>query len=544
MRYSICLLISCAFSAQAQHQHSAESPASRAVLLPGMGKHHHPIQTTNPETQKFFDQGLTLCFGFNHEEAIRSFARAAELDPTAAMPWWGMALAYGPNYNLPMEPEPAKRAWEAIQKARALSAGSPPVERDYIAALSARYSADPQADRKALDLAYANAMRGLMRKYPDDLDAAVLFAESLMDLNPWRLWSADGKAADGTPEIISTLELVLKRDPDHPGANHYYVHAIEASPHPERALASAERLKTLVPGAGHLVHMPGHIYLRTGDFESAAATNEIAVKADEDYLKRTSATGVYPLMYASHNIHFIAFARAEQGRYDESIAAARRLSDTVKPGVAEMPMLEAFVVVPYFVLLRFGQWDALLREPEPPATAGVWHTLWRYARAQALAGKADLPAARTEAARFEAELAKLPPDLPWGTNNTGKDVFHLASLLIQARLAELEHSTARALNLYRQAVAAQNALVYDEPPAWYYPVAESYGGALLRAGQAAEAEQVFRQALDQYPRAPRLLFGLWKSLEAQNRTDAAAFIQRQFDASWQRATITLAVAGL
>lgn len=524
-------------------QHGPGLPGP-AQLLPGMGRHTHPITTSSAEAQKYFDQGLVLCYNFNHEEAIRSFRKAAELDPRAPMPWWGIAYALGPNYNLPMEPEPARQAWTALQKALELSANTTGPERDYIEALRPRYAAEAPADRSALDQAFALAMRQLSAKYPDDTDAASFFAESLMVLNPWKLWTKEGQPAPGTEEIVRVLESVLRRDPAHPGANHYYIHAMEASPWPERALPSAGRLHLQAPGAGHLVHMPGHIYLNVGDYESAAAINEAAVRADREYLRLTGASGVYPVMYASHNIHFVAYARAEQGRFEESWAAARELAEHVKPVVEAMPMAEAFVIVPVQSMLRFRRWDLILAEPEPPAKTRLWHGFWRMARAHAFAGQGKLREAEAEAARFRAENKEMPPDAMWGANNTYADILKVAGVLLDAHLAERNGKRDQAIQLYAEASAAQDNLIYDEPPAWFFPVRESWGGALLRAGRATEAEKVFRQGLDQHRRNPRLLFGLWKALEAQGRKDAAPFIQRQFEDAWSRATSQLKVDDL
>jgi tetratricopeptide (TPR) repeat protein len=342
-------------SAFAQHQHEA-ARKQRATLLPGMGRHHHPISTRNPEAQKFFDEGLTLMFAFNHEEAIRSFERAAAIEPRAAMPYWGIAVALGPNINMDVDPAGEKRAFDAAQKALSMAAGVPENERAYIEALSRRYSGDPKADLKKLAVDYKNAMGELMKRYPDDLDAATLYAESMMDLRPWQLWTPDGKPAEGTEEIVRVLESVLRRDPSHIGANHYYIHTVEASPNPERALPSAERLGGLVPNAGHLVHMPAHIYLRVGDYEAAAKANERGAEVDRNYIKSTGATGIYPLMYYSHNLHFLAMARMAQGRFEEARQAAGQVAANVAPALKDMPMLEGFLQAPLFVLLRFHRW--------------------------------------------------------------------------------------------------------------------------------------------------------------------------------------------
>lgn len=541
MRSVILLVLLCA-GLCAQHQ--GHQPASQpAVLHPGIGDHHHPIQTGNPEAQKFFDQGLTLVFGFNHDEALRSFERAAALDPKSPMALWGVALVLGANYNDPGSTERNQQAYQTIQKALGLLEGAPEVERDYVRALARRYAADGKGDLPALAKAYKDAMGELRRRYPDDMDAATLYAESLMNLNPWKLWDAEGNPAPGTLEIVQVLESVLRREPQHPGANHYYIHAIEASPNPERALASAERLKSLVPAAGHLVHMPGHIYLRTGDFESAAKTNAAAVASDKQMVSRMGdKAGMYALMYANHNWHFIAFSRAEQGRAAEALAAAREMQRSVTPHLKAMPMLEAFAVVPLFTMARSHQWAEILKEADPKVTEGVLRTTWLFARTLALAGTKKLDAARQERASFEQARQAIPADFPWGVNNLAKDVFAVAAHELDARLAEAAGDPAAALPHWREAVALETKLVYDEPPAWYRPVRESLAAALYRSGDFAGAEKVFRENLERNPRNPRSLYGLAESLKAQKKDDTA--IRRQFAPLWKVATLQLGMSTL
>ncbi len=508
------------------------APAKAAEILAGIGAYHRPISTANPLAQKFFDQGLTLIYGFNHDEAARSFERAAQLDPKAAMPWWGVALAWGPNYNQPPEPEREKVAWEAIGKAVALRDAAPQVESDYIDALLKRYSKDPEADRLKLARDYAAAMRELKNKYPDDLDAATLFAESLMNLNPWKLWSPDGKPAEGTEEIVATIESVLRRSPSHPGANHYYIHAVEASRNPERALPSAERLKTMVPAAGHLVHMPGHIYLRTGDFEGAAATNLTAAESDRQFIARTGVQGMYRVMYYSHNLHFIAFARSMQGRYLESLRAARQLRDNVAPVAKEMIMAGPFMAIEYEVLARFHRWNEILNLKKPDAGLIAVIPFWHYARAAAHAGLNQPELAEAERKLLIDTASKVPADTPISVNLYSK-VAEAAAAELEARIARAKKDTEGEIAAWRKAVAVQDGLSYDEPPAWYYPMRESLGGALLRAGRPAEAEQVFRKDLDLNPRNPRSLYGLIEALKAQDKKSSLAFVEREFRAVWK-----------
>jgi tetratricopeptide (TPR) repeat protein len=362
-----------------------------AGLIPGIGQLHHAISTKNPEAQRFFDQGLTLVFAFNHEEAARSFRRAAELDPQSAMPYWGVALALGPCINLDVDPPHEKAAYEAVQKAIALSSGVGEIERAYIQALAKRYSADPGVNLRKLDADYAHAMGELSKRYPDDLDAATLYAESLMDLHPWKLWSLDGRPAEGTNEIVAVLESVLRRDPNHIGANHYYIHAVEASPHPEWALASAKRMETLAPAAGHLVHMPAHIYMRVGEYTAAARSNALAAEADRVYLRATGTTGsMYDAMYYAHNLHFLAAADSMAGNLVAAKRAADELVAHVGTMVHSMPTAEFYMPTPMFVLVRFHRWDEILKVPAPEPSLAMTTAFWHFARGSAAAATGQI----------------------------------------------------------------------------------------------------------------------------------------------------------
>jgi len=536
MRFALVLVVLLANAELlgAQH-HSAPAPAAgEAALMAGLGNHHHPIATNNPEAQKFFDQGLTLIFGFNHDAAIAMFQRAAELDPNAAMPQWGTALALGSNYNDPGNEERFARAYQALQKAQSLVANGSDNERAYVAALARRYSSDPKADRKKLDSEYEQAMAGLVRRYPDDLDAATLYAESLMNLRPWQLWTPDGKPAPGTEQIIAVLEGVVKRDPTHPGANHYYIHAVEASTNPSRALASAQRLETLVPAAGHLVHMPFHIYFQTGFYDAAARVNAAGAAADEAYVQASGDRGIYRFMYLSHNYHCLAASSSMAGNFAEAQKAAERLIANVAPAAKEMPMAAAFQPVREYVLLRFNRWDDILKQPAPQPSTPVAVSFWHFARAIAFAAKGQLAEATQESAAYTGERKKVPADFRFGLN-TEKAVYEVADEVLAARMAAARGDRKGAIVAWRKAVAAQDALSYDEPPGWYYPVRESLGAALLADGQAAEAEAVFRADLQKNPRSGRSLYGLWQSLVSQKKTADAAWVQRQFEAAWKNA---------
>jgi tetratricopeptide (TPR) repeat protein len=533
------------FTTSAQHAHPPLPPAA-TELHPGLGDYHFPITTGNADAQVYFDQGIRLLYGFNHDEAARYFRRAAELDPQAPMPHWGVALSIGPNYNdTAVDAARAQATYDAVKNAEQRAQNVSARERDYVAALAKRYPLPtPAADWLGFHREYSQAMRELAAKYPDDLDAATLFAESLMMLRPWQLWSLEGEPALGTLEIVAALESVLRRNPNHPGANHFYIHAVEASRNLERAIPSALRLMTLTPGAGHLVHMPGHIFLQTGDFDLAAETNVNASAADRAFIERTNATGVYPLMYWTHNIHFIAYARAQQGRYDEAKQAANEMVANVGDGDREMQMLEGFRLYPLMVDLRFHRWDTILATPEPERTRAFSHAFWRYARAMALAGQGKTRDAAAEQRRFERERAAVPPDGQYLINNKAGDVLTLASATLDAQFAAARGDQSVAIDAWRRAVPLEGALQYDEPPAWFYTVRQSLGAALLRAGDDVEAERVFREALQTRPRDGRLLYGLWQTLLAQGRSNEAVLVQEQFGRAWAGATTQLTLDDL
>lgn len=534
--------------AAAQHAEHA-TDAKPAALMDGYGDWHHPVSTRNPEAQRFFDQGLKLVYAFNHEEAVRSFQRAAELDPDCAMAYWGVALALGPNINADVDPEREKLAYAAIQKAQSLSAKASEPERAYIDAMAKRYSNDPKADLKKLNVDYKNAMAELLKRYPDDLDAATFYAESLMLLRPWQYWSAAGLPAEGTLEMVAVLEAVLKRNPDHIGANHYYIHAVEASPHPEWALPSAQRLKVLTPAAGHLVHMPAHIDIRTGNYEAAARANVYAAQADRDYFKTAGTESMYAMMYYSHNLHFLTMANCMQGRFTDSQRAAGQLEAHVKQylngPMAEMmlPMLDSMLPTPTLVLIRFRKWDEILASPEPDKKLLVTGAMWHFARGLAYAANGKIAEAENEQSRFAAAVKTIPANAPYGLNTTAS-VFKVAEPLLAGKIALTKGDKKAALEWLKRAVEAEDALRYDEPADWQLPVRESLGGALLLSGEYGEAEQIFRADLEKNPRSGRSLFGLVECLKAQGKQAAAAFVQNEFDAAWKNAEVKLRVQDL
>jgi tetratricopeptide (TPR) repeat protein len=516
-------------------EHSAHSQSKPATLMSGVGTLHHPVSTSNPEAQKFFDQGLCLIYDFNHDEAARSFQRAAELDPKLAMAYWGVAEAVGPNYNDPASEDRFRQAHEAIQKAVDLSANASPSEQAYIQAMAKRFPADPKADLKKAAEDYHEAMREVSKKYPDDLDAATMFAESGMNLHPWGLWHVDGSPEAGTEEIVVTLESVIRRDPDHLGAIHYYIHATEASSNPERALAYANKLAAMAPRAGHIVHMPSHVYIRTGDYEAGVKTNQEAAAVDRAYIKATGAQGIYPMMYYSHNLHFIAMCASMNGNYAEAKKNAELLVANVAPHVKEMPPLEGFMTIPMAVAIRFHKWNEILAMPQPDPEMKITTGFWHFARGMAFAGTGNLKEAEAEYKIVSEAEQNTPPDVIFAApiNNKAKDILKISEDVLGAKIAMARKDYAQAISLLTAAVAIQDTLKYGEPPDWFFPVRESLGAALLINGDAAAAEKVFRADLDRNPRNPRSLYGLQQALKAQNKNYDAGFVEAEFRDSWK-----------
>jgi len=524
--------------AQEHAEHAAPAKARSATLMTGYGNWHHPVSTKNAQAQAFFDQGLRLIYAFNHDEAARSFQRAAELDPKLAMANWGIAEAVGPNYNDPASQDRFVQAHAAIEKAQTLAADASESDKAYIAALAKRFPADPKSDLRAAAEQYRDAMREVMKQFPDDLDAATLFAEAGMNLHPWGLWRPDGTPQEGTEEIVATLESVIRREPNHLGAVHYYIHAVEASNSPERALAGADRLAQLAPAAGHIVHMPAHIYIRTGDYEAALKTNQKAALADQAYLKATGAEGIYSMMYYSHNLHFIAMAAAMNGNYLESRRGAQLLAANVGPHVKDMPPLEGFMTVPLAVEVRFHKWNEILKMPQPDPAMHTASVFWHFARGLALAGTGKLDEAEAEH-KIVAEAEKqTPPDaiFQMPINNKTKDILTIAENVLGAKISYEKNDMDATVNQLHAAVAAQDSLKYDEPQDWFYPVRETLGAVLLKIGDNAGAEEVFRADLERNPRNPRSLFGLEEALKAQQKTYDAGFVRKQFEANWKGAT--------
>ena len=533
LAHVLCGVLLC-LSAAAQ-DHGPHAQTHPVALVSGLGDLHHPVSTKNPQAQQFFDQGLRFIYAFNHDEGARSFQHAAELDPKLAMAYWGVAEAVGPNYNDPADPDRYKQAHEAVEKAVELSAAASPSDQAYIQAMAKRFPADPKSDLKKAAEDYRDAMRQVVSEFPDDLDAATLFAEAGMNLHPWGLWHVDGTPEAGTDEIVSTLESVMKRDPNHLGAIHYYIHTVEASAAPERALAGANKLAALAPGAGHIVHMPAHIYIRTGDYQAAVKTNEEAAIVDRAYIKASGAQGIYPMMYYSHNLHFIAMCAAMNGNYAESRKNADLLIANVGPHVKDMPPLEGFMTIPVAVEIRFHHWNELLKIQQPDSSMKTATVFWHFGRGLALAGTGKLAEAEAEYKIVSDAEAATPPDVIFQMpiNNKAKDIMKIATDVLGAKIALAKKDTEDAVAMLRDAVAIQDTLKYGEPPDWFFPVRESLGATLLMSGDVAGAERVFRDDLDRNLRNPRSLWGLHQALLGQKRAYDAGFVQKQFDSSWK-----------
>jgi tetratricopeptide (TPR) repeat protein len=519
--------------------------AKGALRLDGLGSYHREITTAVPEAQAFFDQGLRLLFAFNHDEAARSFARATELDPGCAVCFWGVSFALGPNYNMILLPDRAQAAWDAAQKAQTLAEKASPAEKALIAAIQRRYKKPDPLDASSLqpdNEAFAAAMRDAAGRFPDDADLQTFLAESLMDLNPWKLWTNDGKPAPGTEEIVALLEKVLAKHPDHPGANHYYVHAIEASKDPGRAAASADRLRGMMPGAGHLVHMPAHIYQRIGRYAEASEANRKGAAADEAYVAKAKPTGYYAPMYYSHNHAFLAYSAAMEGRSGESVEAADAAARVAleSPEMIEMmPGMDFFLSFPLLAKVRFGRWDDLLDDAPPRSDWKVLNGLWRFGRGMALSGKGQPDAAEAEWRILSQIAAQVPPDLPAGYN-TARDLLGLAARLLEGDIAWKRGTMDTALAAFEDAVQREDNLNYDEPSDWFYPARHHLGAALLAAGRPAEAETIFRADLQRNPANGWALTGLEQALAAQKK-DAAA-VKADREKAWARADVKIAGA--
>ncbi|MFL6605849.1 MAG: hypothetical protein ACJ8R9_31610 [Steroidobacteraceae bacterium] len=521
--------------------------ARGAQLFDGLGTFHRKIPTSSAEAQQYFDQGMRLMWAFNHDESSRSFARAAQLDPDCAICLWGVALTVGPNYNMPMMAQArAQVAFDTLQRALQLLDKASPPEQALIKALKARYSSPAALDPSNLDpvlRAYASEMRAVAQRYPQDSDIQTMYAESMMNVNAWKLWSNDGKPAPGTQTIVATLESVLARYPSHPGANHYYVHAVEASAHPEKALPSAGRLADVAPAAGHLVHMPAHIMQRVGRYAEAAEANRKASMADSAYLSRSQPLDYYP-MYVAHNYQFLGYSTAMEGRKAETLEAMKQMR-VVFPEAAmlAMPGLDWFGVEPWVAMVRFGMWDEILAEPAPNPALRALTGGYLFARVAALAANNRLTEARHTLAELDELRAALPADAAAG-NNTAHAVLALASNVARSRVQVAENDHEGAIKTLIEAVGQEDKLNYNEPADWFFPARHLLGAELLKVGRGAQAEAVYREDLRRNPENGWSLFGLAQALRATGKTGDAAPVDARFAKAWQRADVSLTASAL
>ena len=519
-------------------QQSKSPTGAIAPRLQKLGAHTFPVSTKNAQAQLFMNQGLNLSYAFNHAEAGRAYREAERLDPDLAIAYWGEALALGPNINAPMDPASEPKALEVVQKAVTLKSKASPREQALIDALTQRYSGRAE-DRKARDRAYADAMREVHLKFPDDQDIAMLYVESVMDLRPWGYWTRDGTPYERTSEVVALTEKIIALNPQHPGALHLYIHLMEAY-QPEKAEAAADRLQTLMPAAGHMVHMPAHIYQRVGRYADAAKSNELAIAADEDYISQCRAQGLYPMAYYPHNLHFLWFAATADGRSAVAIAAARKAASRVDDETLKaVPLLAGFRVVPYYALTRFGKWDEMLREPEPPATSAYLRGMWHYARGTAFLGKGQTDSANQELAKLDEIMADKSLDGPLFSPNTGRMVLSIAKEVLAGEIAAAKKDYDPAIAHLERAVRLEDALVYTEPAEFHFPPRQALGAVLLEANRPAEAETVYWEDLKRNRESGWSLFGLMQALKAEGKNEDAALVELRFKKAWARADVKL-----
>jgi tetratricopeptide (TPR) repeat protein len=520
------------------HNHEMAT-AAPAQLLNGLGTYHRAVTTTSPEAQAYFDQGLRLLYAFNLEEAQRSFEAAAQADPKCGMCFWGAAMSLGPHINLAALPDRTKAGHEAAQKAAARTAGASPVEKALIAAVTRRFADPPPSDpavQARFDKDYADAMRDVARQFPDDLDAAALFAEAMMDLRPWDLWTNDGKPQPGTGEILATLERVLAKDPSHPGANHYYIHALEASPHPEKALAAADRIAGLIPGAAHIVHMPSHIYARVGRWEDASEANRKAIAVDRSYLEKSGPLGFY-FMYTAHNYQFLWSTALMEGRSAEALENARAMVAQVPVEMLhQMPGFDFAFGYPIWTLVRFQRWNDVLNEPAPPEGFPYAEGIWHAARGLAFTGLGRLDEAAAEHQKLEALAAATPLEAIEGLSSA-RSLLAIAEGLLAGRMAAQKGQIDEAVIHLQNAVETEDNLRYNEPPDWYYPVRQELGAVLQAAGRPAEAQKVWEEDLKRHPHNGWSLNGLAESLRGQKKEKEAAAVSAEAAKAWEKADV-------
>lgn len=512
-------------------------------LFEGLGDYSFPITTDNELAQRYFEQGFKLTVGFNHAEAVRSFRYAIKQDENCAMCHWGLAYALGPNYNAGMEPEVVTVAYTAIQNALKLKNGLTKREIAFIDAMAQRYSMAPTDDRSAYDQAYTDAMRKMHQENPTDQEAATLLAEAIMDMHPWDLWEKSGEPKPWTPEIVQLLEGVLAVNPDHPIAIHLYIHATEASLQPDKALPYVERLPKVTPGAGHLVHMPSHTYIRTGHYYKGMLSNEQAIEVDSNYMTSCHAAGIYPLAYFPHNYHFLTACAGFAGNAESSIGAARRMVNQLDTNIMRVEgftTIQHFWSIPMFVQVKFTQWDEILATPKPAADLRYPTAIWHYARGMAYNGKGNLEKAKGEWEALQEFVNDpiLDEATIWDINNMGV-LIDIADHVLAAEMAASQGQMEKSINLFQKAIELEDSLNYNEPPDWFFSVRHHLGSVLLQAEKYVEAESVYRKDLELFPETGWALHGLYQSLEKQGKVAAAKEIQARFEEAWAHADVEL-----
>lgn len=516
----------------------------KAPRIPGLERINFTITTNNKEAQDYFNQGMMLAYGFNHAEAARSFYEVTRLDPNCAMGYWGFAYVLGPNYNAGMEPDNFQRAYEAAQKALALSGPCSAMEKDLIKALSVRYAKEAPDDRKSLDIAYYEEMKKLYAKYPGNADVASVYAESLMDLHPWDLYEKATKQPKAwTPELVAVVEKLINQFPEHPGGHHYYIHALEASASPEKAIRSANKLMTMVPGSGHLVHMPSHIYINTGDYHRGSLSNLKAVEVDSGYITACHAQGAYPLAYYPHNYHFLAATATLEGNSKWAWMASRKVQEKTAKDLLNQPgwgTLQHYYSIPYYVSVKFAMWDTILAEPMPKPELIYPRAILHYARGMAFTGKNDLASAEKELTALK-QLARdttLSAVTIWGINTT-LDLVKISESVLEGSMAAARKDYQKAINLLSHAIAMEDNLNYNEPPDWFFSVRQHLGAVQLQAGKVMDAEKTYRDDLLRYKKNGYSLLGLYMALEKQGKVAESVSVKKQFDESWQFADIKI-----
>lgn len=513
---------------------------TKAPLFKGLHGIDFEISTSNKKTQEYFNQGMMLSYGFNHAEAARSFYEAARLDSNCAMAYWGYAYVLGPNYNGGMEEDNYQRAYDATIKAKSLSASCTSKEISLINALMKRYEAKPTADRTHLDIAYAGAMKKVYKQYPGDPDVGALYAESMMNLHPWDLYDSKTKKPKlWTPELVAVLEHLIKSNPKHPGAHHFYIHALEASSTPESALASAHLLSSLVPGSGHLLHMPSHIYINTGDYHLGTLSNLRAIAVDSIYTAACHAQGVYPLAYYPHNYHFLAATATLEGNAKLAWIAAKKLQKHTATDIMGQPKwgtLQHYYTIPYYIAIKFNMLDSILSLPAPPKNLIYPKAIWHYAKGLAYLGKNDIVNAQKESnvLRMLSVDTSLQRLTVWDINTTA-DLAKIANNVLAAGIAAKQNHLSKSITLLTQAIGIEDNLNYNEPPDWFFSIRHHLGTVLIRSGKYSQAEKIYRQDLQKWKKNGWALIGLYNSLMLQKKVRAAQNVKFEFDQAWKYA---------